>query len=141
MPPTDNPWLYIAGLFVTFLSGIGIKEILTGLLKRKPRQVVEVANQIDLAKQAQAYAEQLEQDAAASRASAQQAWEAVTEANRKLVRAYHRLDESTWKFEQAARYLDSIVAKVFDPSADIEMVREYIRSRPVPFDRANNNGQ
>lgn len=136
MPATDNPWLIFAGLIVTLLSAIGIKDIVLSLLKRKPRRAVEVTSQIELAKQAQAYAEQLEQDAAASRASAQQAWAAVTEANRKLVRAYQRLDESTWKFEQAARYLDSIVAKVFDPDSDIEMVRNYISSRPIPFDRS-----
>lgn len=144
MPATTNPWLLLISILFTGLTGIGIKEIIVAFLKRRPKPapaVIEVKNQIQLAEAIQKYAEKVEEDAAQYRASAAQAWAAVDEANRKLVRVTGKLDESTWKFEQAARHLDSIISKVFEPGATIEGVREYISSRPVPYSRRNQGGQ
>lgn len=132
MPPTDNPWLYLVGLVLTFLSGIGLKDIIVGILGRKPKKVVEVANQIELAKQASEYAEKLERDADASRMSAMKAWTAVDEAQQKLVRANRRLDDATWKFELAVRYLDGVLSKIWDQTSNIETVRDWVRSQPPP---------
>lgn len=130
--PNNNPWLYVAGLLVTFLTGIGLKDIILGLFKRKPRATVEVTNQIDLARQAAAYAQQLEEDASQARASAQKAWATVDEAQQKLERSYRRLDDATWKLEQAGRYLDAVMAKIFQQGVTIEDVREYVRGLPPP---------
>lgn len=139
MLPTTNPWLYLVGLIFTFLSGIGLKDIIVGLVKRKPRQAVEVTNQIDLAAAARAqveaarqYSQEIEEDARQARQSAQQAWKLVDEANQKLVRVTGKLDDSTWKLEMAARYLDSILAKIWEPTSDIEAVRSWVRSQPPP---------
>lgn len=139
-PPTNNPWLYLTGLLVMFLSGIGLKDIIIGVLGRKPKRVVEVGNQIELAKQASEYAEKLEADADASRASAMKAWEQVDQAQQKLVRANRRLDEATWKLELAARYLDGVLAKIWDPGNDIEAVRNWVRSQPPPPHTRNGTG-
>lgn len=140
MPPTSNPWLYLIGLVFTFLSGIGLKDIIVGLLGRKPKKAVEVTNQIDLAKQASEYAEKLEADADASRASAMKAWAAVDEAQQKLVRANRRLDDSVWKLELAGRYMDGLFAKIWEQGATIEGVRHYISSQPpIPFKRNGQN--
>lgn len=138
MPPTTNPWLLLISILFTGLTGIGIKEIIVAFLKRRPkpsRGVVEVKNQIQLAEAVQKYAEKIEKDAEQYRQSAAQAWAAVDEANRKLVRVTGKLDESTWKFEQAALYLDSVINKVFEPDASIADVRKFIESRPVPYSR------
>lgn len=136
MPTTNHPWLYIAGLIVSLLTGIGVKDIIIGLLGRKPKRVVEVANQIELAKQASEYAEKLEQDADASRKSAMEAWAAVDAAHQKLLRANRKLDDATWKLELAIRYLDGILAKIWDPESDIEAVRAWVRSQPPPPTRS-----
>lgn len=144
MPATTNPWLLLISILFTGLTSIGIKEIVVAFLKRRPKPaaaVVEVKNQIQLADAIQKYAEKVEKDAEQYRDSARQAWLAVDEANRKVVRAYQKLDESTRRFEEAARYLDAVVAKVFDPSSDIESVRAYIQSRPIPFSRAGGSDE
>lgn len=143
MPTTDNPWLILLSILFTFLSGVGLKDIVMGLLKRKPkpsRETVDVTNQVTLAEAVQNYADKIEQDAQQYRVSAQEAWKAVDEANRKLVRVTGKLDESSWKLEQAARYMDSIYAKIVDPNATIEGLREYIQIRPAPFSRRNGTG-
>lgn len=140
MPPTTSPWLYLAGLLVSLLTGIGLKDIVIAIFKRKPTRVVEVGNQIELAKQASAYAEKLESDADASRKSAMNAWAEVDKAQQKLVRANRRLDDATWKLEMAARYLDSILAKIWEPENDIETVRAWIRRQPPPPHTRNGNG-
>lgn len=133
MPPTSNPWLYLAGLILTFLGGIGLKDIALGVLKRKPRQVVEVASQIDLAKAAELFA-------ANARASAVAAWQQVDEAQQKLVRANRRVDDSVWRLEHAGRYLDALFAKIFERGATIDDVREFVRSSPPPERTRNLNG-
>ena len=140
MPPTDNPWLYLIGMVLTFLSGIGLKDIVVGLLGRKPKKVVEVGNQIELAKQASEYAEKLEADADASRASAMKAWAEVDAAQQKLVRANRRMDDATWKLEMAVRYLDGLLAKIWEPGSDIETVRAWVLSQPPPAHTRNGNG-
>lgn len=132
MPNTDNPWLYIIGGIFLFLSGVGGQEMIRGVLKRKPRRAVEITNQIDLAKQAAAYAQQLEEDALQARTSAQQAWAAVDEAQQKLVRANRRLDDSVWKLELAGRYLDTVLSKVFAQDATIDELRGFIKMTPPP---------
>lgn len=133
MPPTNNPWLYLAGLVVMLLTGVGLKDIVLGLLKRKPRQAIEVTNQIQLAQAA-------EQFAASARKSAQEAWAAVDEAQRKLVRANRRLDDSVWKLEQAGRYLDGLMAKIFERGATIDEVRDWVRREPPPAHTRNGSG-
>lgn len=140
MPPTTNPWLWAVGAALTFLSGVGLKDIIIGILGRKPKRVVEVGNQIELAKQASEYAEKLEKDADASRESAMKAWAQVDEAQQKLVRANRKLDDATWKLELAARYLDSVLAKIWDPGNDIEAVRNWIRNQPPPPHTRNGSG-
>lgn len=140
MPPNSNPWLYLAGLLVSLLTGIGLKDIVIAIFRRKPRRVVEVGNQIELAKQASEYAERLEADADASRKSAMNAWAEVDKAQQKLVRANRKLDDATWKLELAARYLDSILAKIWEPGNDIEAVRTWIRKQPPPPHTRNGNG-
>ncbi len=140
MPATDNPWIILLSVLFTGLTSIGIKEIIQGLLKRKPKpskQTVDVTNQVTFAEAVQNYAEKIEQDAQQYRISAQEAWKAVDEANRKLVRVTGKLDEASWKLEQAARYMDSIYAKIVDPGATIEGRREYVQIRPAPFTRHN----
>jgi len=138
MPPTDNPWLYvIAGIFL-FLSGVGGQEMIRGIVRRRPRQAVEITNQINLAKQAQEYAQQLEEDATQARESAQKAWAAVDEAQQKLVRANRRLDDAVWKLEQASRYLDAIYGKVFAHGATIEDVRGFMTTTPPPSTFTSN---
>lgn len=132
MPATNNPWLYLAGLVVSLLTGIGLKDIIVGLVRRKPRRTVEVTNQIELARQASEYAERLEADADASRASAMKAWALVEDAQQKLARANRRLEDTTWRLEVAARYMDSLFARIWDPGSDIEAVRGWIRSQPPP---------
>lgn len=139
MIPTTNPWLYLAGLIVSLLTGIGLKDIIIGLLSRKPKQTVEIGNQIDLAREAGEFAAKVEASADASRESAMKAWSAVDEAQQKLVRANRRLDDATWKFEMAVRYLDGVLAKIWDPSNDIESVRAWIRSQPPPPHTRNGN--
>lgn len=144
MPQTTNPWLLLISILFTGLTGIGIKEIIVAFLRRRPkpsRGVIEVKNQIQLAEAVQKYAEKIEKDAEQYRQSAAQAWATVDEANRKLMRVTGKLDESTWKFEQAARYLDAVVARVFEPDATIEGVRDFISSRPVPYSRRNGGQQ
>lgn len=131
-PPGNNPWLYLVGLLFTFLSGIGLKDIIVGLVKRKPRQAVEVTNQIDLAAAARAYSQEIEEDARQARQSAQDAWRLVDEANQKLVRITRKLDDSTYKLEQAGRYLDTVMSKLFERGATIEGMREWVRSQPPP---------
>lgn len=131
-PPDTNIWLYIIGGIFLILSGAGGQEMIKGILRRKPRGVVEIGNQIELAKQLQAYAQQLEGDAAQARESAQKAWATVDEAQQKLERSYRRLDESTWKLEQAGRYLDAIMAKMFQPGVDIDGLKEYVKALPPP---------
>lgn len=138
MPQTSNPWLILIGLLFTGLSSIGIKEMVQSMLKRRPKKAVEVSNQIQLAAAIQRYAEKVEKDAEQYRASAAKAWAAVDEANQKLMRVTSKLDDSTWKFEQAARYLDSVIAKAFESGVSIEEFREYIKNRPVPFTRHND---
>lgn len=140
MPPTTNPWLYLVGLVFTFLSGIGLKDIIVGLVKRKPRQAVEVTNQIDLASAARNYAQELQEDAKQARESAQQAWRLVDEANQKLVRITGKLDDSTYKLEQAGRYLDAVMGKLFERGATIEAMREWVRSQPPPLPSRNGSG-
>lgn len=140
MLPTNNPWLYLSGMVLTFLGGIGIKDIVVGIAGRKPRRVVEVGNQIELAKQASEYAEKLEADADASRASAMRAWEQVDQAQQKLVRANRRLDDASWKLELVARYLDGILAKIWEPGNDIEAVRTWARNQPPPPHTRNGSG-
>lgn len=132
MPPTTNPWLYLVGLVFTFLGGLGLKDIIKGLFKRKPRAAVEVTNQIDLAAAARNYAQEIEEDARQARESAQRAWQLVDAANGKLVRVTRKLDDSTYKLEQAGRYLDSVMAKLWARDATIEGLREWVRSSPPP---------
>lgn len=143
MPATNNPWLILLSILATFLSALGLKDIILGILKRKPKpakETVDVTNQVTLAEAAQKYAENIEKDAEQYRISAQKAWALVDEANRKLVRVTGKLDDSTWKFEQAARYWDSVIDKILEPDATIEGVREYIHIRPAPFSRRNGTG-
>lgn len=137
---TENPWLYLAGLVVTLLTGVGLKDILLGLFKRKPRAAVQVTNQIDLAAAARQYAQEIEEDARQARKSAQDAWKLVDEGNRKLVRALNKLDDSTYKLEQAGRYLDAVMAKLFERGATIEGMREWVRSSPPPDLSRNGSG-
>ena len=132
MPPTDNPWLYLAGLVVMLLTGLGLKDVLLGLLKRRPRQTVEVTNQIELARAAEEFA-------ASARKSAQEAWASVDEAQRKLVRANRRLDNAVWQLEQAGRYLDGLMAKIFERGATIDEVREWVRTQPPPAHTRNGS--
>jgi hypothetical protein len=143
MPATNNPWLILLSILFTGLTSIGIKEIVQGFLKRRPKpakETVDVTNQVTLAEFTQNYAEKVEKDAEQYRISAQKAWALVDEANRKLVRVTGKLDESTWKLEQAARYMDSVIGKILEPDATIEGVREYIHVRPAPFSRRNGTG-
>lgn len=132
MPLTDNPWLYLAGLVVTLLTGVGLKDIVLGLMKRKPRQEIEVTNQIQMAQAAEIFA-------ASARKSAQEAWSAVDQAQQKLVRANRRLDDAVWQLEQAGRYLDGLMAKIFERGATIDEVREYVRSSPPPAHTRNGS--
>lgn len=132
MPQTNNPWLVLTGLVFTFLSGIGIKEMVSAIVKRKPRAVVAVTNQIDLAAAARQYAQEIEEDARQARQSAQEAWRLVDEANQKLVRITRKLDDSTYKLEQAGRYLDTVMAKLYERGATIEGLREWVRAQPPP---------
>lgn len=133
MPKTpDNPWLIIIGLLFTGLSSIGIKEIVVGMLGRKPKRVVEVANQIDLAKQTQVYAQQLEEDAAQARESARKAWAQVDEVQQKLVAVNRNLDATAYRVEEVGRYLDRVMDRIFARGATIEDVQEWIRAQPPP---------
>lgn len=138
MPPTNNPWLWLLGALFTFASGVGLKDIIVGLFRRKSRRTVEVTNQINLAAAVRQYAQEIEEDARQARASAQAAWALVDEANQKLVRITRKLDDSTHKFEQAGRYLDAVMSKLFERGATIEGVREWVRSQPSPL--ASRNG-
>lgn len=133
MPPTNNPWLYLAGLVVMLLTGVGLKDIVLGLLKRRPRQAIEATNQIQLAKAAEEFA-------ASARKSAQEAWASVDEAQRKLVRANRRLDNAVWQLEQAGRYLDGLMAKIFERGATIDEVRDWVRREPPPAHTRNGSG-
>lgn len=147
-PPTSNPWLYLVGLLFTFLGGIGLKDILIGLFKRKPRAAVEVTNNIDLAAAARAqaeavrqYSQEIEEDARQARESAQQAWRLVDTANTKLMRVTAKLDDSTYKLEQATRYMDALFAKIFEQGATIDDVRGFVKIHPVPVFREHRNGK
>lgn len=138
MPQTNNPWLILIGLVFTFLSGAGGLEMVRGFLKKRPKRTIEITNQIQLAEQIQKYSEQLEQDAAQARESAQRAWAAVDEAQQKLVRANRKLDHSIWQLELTTRYLDTVVAKIYAHGSSIEEVKRYIETTPPP--QFNRNG-
>lgn len=159
MPPElpkeagDNPWILVLFLVITLLGtivgGAGGVEMIRAFTRRKPKTAVEVTNQIELAKQLQLYAQQLEEDSRQARASEQaawlqsrehaaQAWRQADETQQKLVTVNRKLDETMGRVIEMGRYMDALVMRIHAPGATIEGVREFIISQPPP---AAQNGR
>lgn len=147
VPNTDHPWILVLFLFVTLIGtvigGAGGVEMIRAFTRRKPRRTVEITNQIDLAKQAQAYAQQLEEDARQARESEQKAWaearrqsaaawEQADKTQQKLVQVNRKLDETMYRLVEMGRYMETLVLKIYAPDAEITDVREWLRSVPPP---------
>lgn len=143
-----NNWVAIATILGGVIASAGGTEVIKAILKRRPRRVVEVASQIELAKQAQTYAAQLEEDARQareaearaweeSRRQSQAAWAQAEETQRKLVQVNRKLDETMDRLADVGRYVDGLVTRIHHPAATIEGVRDYIASTPPPRGSAN----
>lgn len=148
----DNPWILVLFLVVTLIGtvvgGAGGVEMIRAFTRRKPRRTVEVANQIELARQAQLYAEQLEADARQARESEQQAWaearrqaaaawQQADETQQKLVAVNRKLDETMYRLVEMGRYMDALVTRIHAPGATLEDVQAWIRTIPPPASSSN----
>lgn len=144
---SGNPWLLALYLIImllgTVIGGAGGVEMIRAFTRRKPKKTIEVGNQIELAKQAQLYAQQLEEDARQARESEQKAWaearlqaaaawQQAEETQRKLVQVNRQLNETMYIAVEMGRYMEALFTKVKHPATTIEDVREWVDTVPPP---------
>lgn len=153
MPSTTDPLLIVVialiALVGTIIGGAGGAELIKYIIRRRPRQQVAITSQIDLARQTQLYAQQLEEDARQARESerlawmqarahAAEAWRQADETQQKLVIVNRKLDETMSRVVEMGRYMEALVTRIYAPDATLDGIRQWLANTPPPSGSALN---
>lgn len=141
---TDNPWVWIAGIAGTLLSSAGVVEIIRRVLDRRPKPERRATVEISLSKQTLEYAQQLEEDAAAARKTAADAWSIADVAQQKVVAVNLKMDETIERmgvmqhnFGRLLRWSLWVVSAIHERGMTVERLRSMVDSEPPPIDKPN----
>jgi hypothetical protein len=104
------------------------------ILRRRPRSAVHAESEVSLAKQAQAYAAQLEEDAGQARHAARAAWDQASQAQEKLVAINKKLDETVLNANRLARYTSWLVSQIMERGQTIDRLRLTVQNEPPPVE-------
>lgn len=118
----EVPWVGIATVLSALLGTGGAGLVVRAIARRRPARV-ETA--VLLNAQTLRYAEQLEQDAAAARQTAREAWTEATAARQMAGEAHQRM-------EQVVSYLGWIIRTIHDPSMTLERLRSMVGESGPP---------
>jgi hypothetical protein len=125
-------WVVLATLVGSLMGGVGGAEIIKWVTRRKPHTAVRTESEISLAKQAQLYAAQLEEDNKQIRATVRESWDQVEGMQRKLVAINRKMDETAANANRLARYTTWVLTLIFERDQNIERVRAMVNEAPPP---------
>lgn len=136
--PTVTVALISAGGTLLTMGGV---EIIKAVASRRPKGAVKAETESSLVARAQAYAEQMEEDARQARADTEQArdaagkaWEKANAAERKAHIVSREVDDLKYGVAVISRYLNWLLDLIGEPSMDIQRLRREIEDRKPPVE-------